>query len=355
MTQGELMERSGPLLSEAELQALMQGVEDGSIDTSVGEPPGDRVMSYNLAAEDSATHGQLAAVAMVDERFSRQLRSSLLTLLRQAVKVSHTPFEISSFSEYIMSVPSPCNVNIIRISPLTGYGLITIEPSLVYGAVDSFFGGRGEGFGDAPPGKGFTPTEERVIQLMLDAMYRDLRDAWQPVYNLKFEYVSSEMNPLFAQVAEERENVIVTRLQVEIGSGVRGTITIMYPFSSLKPIRLLLRGRVQSGERDERMAAAWSDQLRDAVLDASLPITGVLGTAQTSFGELMKMAPGDMIWLRPSEHIRVNVAANPAFEASYGEANGQVALRIERTLPPPGSQTTNVPAPAGNTKAETSK
>lgn len=323
------------LLSSEEVEALVEGMASGDVDTSPtpGPTPGS-VQAYSLVSTDTTTRGQLAALEMVNDRLSRQLRGSLLNLLRQAVKVAVNPFEVTTFGSFIHSVPAPCNVNIVRYPPLRGYGLITIDPSIVYGAVDSFFGGRGDGGADLHPQRGFTPTEERIIQLLLEAVFNDLRDAWAPVYALTPEYVSREINPAFAQVGEERETVVVTRFDLELGAGVRGQISIMYPFSALKPIRLLLRGRVQSGERDEKLAHAWSVQLQDAVMDAELEMVAQLATVRVSALDLASIQAGDTLWFKPPEAVKVLVQSNHLFDAEYGTQNNNMAVRIDRVLDP---------------------
>lgn len=323
------------LLSSEEVEALVEGMASGDVDTSPtpGPTPGS-VQAYSLVSTDTTTRGQLAALEMVNDRLSRQLRGSLLNLLRQAVKVAVNPFEVTTFGSFIHSVAAPCNVNIVRYPPLRGYGLITIDPSIVYGAVDSFFGGRGDGGADLHPQRGFTPTEERIIQLLLEAVFNDLRDAWAPVYALTPEYVSREINPAFAQVGEERETVVVTRFDLELGAGVRGQISIMYPFSALKPIRLLLRGRVQSGERDEKLAHAWSVQLQDAVMDAELEMVAQLATVRVSALDLASIQAGDTLWFKPPEAVKVLVQSNHLFDAEYGTQNNNMAVRIDRVLDP---------------------
>jgi len=323
------------LLSSEEVEALVEGMASGDVDTTPAPgPAASAVQAYSLVSTDTTTRGQLAALEMINDRMSRQMRGSLLNLLRQAVKLSVNPFEVTTFGSFIQSVQAPCNVNIVRYPPLRGYGLVTIEPSLVYGAVDSFFGGRADGSLDLHPQRGFTPTEERIIQLLLDVVFNDLREAWAPVYALNPEYVSREINPAFAQVGEERETVVVSRFDLELGAGIRGQISIMYPFSALKPIRLLLRGRMQSGERDEKLAHAWAEDLKDAVEDAEVPVVAQLATLRVSALDLATIQPGDTLWFKPPESVKVLVQSNHLFDAEYGTQNNHMAVRIERVIEP---------------------
>jgi flagellar motor switch protein FliM len=329
------MSTTGQILSREEVSALVEAMQSGGVDTSSAEVSSSAVQPYSLIANDTTSRGQLAALEMINDRFSRQFRGSLLTLLRQAVKVTVAPFDVMTFNAYLKTLPSPCNVNIVRFPPLRGYGLVTLEPSIVYGAVDSFFGGRGGGSVELSPLRGFTQTEERIIQLLLDSVFDNLRDAWAPVYSLTPEFVSREINPAFAQIGEDRETVIVSRFDLELGSDIRGQLTVMYPFSALKPIRLLLRGRLQAGERDEKLAAKWSDQLHDAVSDAELEMVAQLVTLRVSALDLASIRPGDTLWFKPPPSVKVLVQSSHVFDAEYGTADGNAAIRIERVIEPP--------------------
>lgn len=170
--------------------------------------------------------------------------------------------------------------------------------------------------------------------MLLDVVFNDLREAWAPVYALNPEYVSREINPAFAQVGEERETVVVSRFDLELGAGIRGQISIMYPFSALKPIRLLLRGRMQSGERDEKLAHAWAEDLKDAVEDAELQVVAQLATLRVSALDLATIQPGDTLWFKPPESVKVLVQSNHLFDAEYGTQNNNMAVRIERVIEP---------------------
>ncbi|MBM4233498.1 MAG: flagellar motor switch protein FliM [Gammaproteobacteria bacterium] len=329
------MSKSGQVLTQEEVAALVEAMQSGDVETSAEDTTGSASQPYSLVGADTTSRSQLAALEMINDRFTRQLRGSLLTLLRQAVKVSNIPFDVMTFNAYLQTLPSPCNVNIVRFLPLRGFGLITFEPAIIYGAVDSFFGGRGGASLELSPQRGFTQTEERIIQLLLDSVFENLRDAWAPVYALSAEYVSREINPAFAQVGEDRETVVVNRFDLEIGADVRGQLTVMYPFSALKPIRLLLRGRVQTGDRDEKLAARWADQLRDAVIDSELELVAQLTTLRVPALDLAAIKPGDTLWFKPPPSVKVLVQSAHLFDAEYGTADNSVAVRVERIIEPP--------------------
>ena len=76
--------------------------------------------------------------------------------------------------------------------------------------------------------------------------------------------------------------VIVSRFVSELGQEVKGNIDLVYPYGSLKPIRDLLRSRVQTGDGDEASDKEWSSELKNASLDAGMPVTVELGQIETT-------------------------------------------------------------------------
>jgi flagellar motor switch protein FliM len=120
------MPTSSPVLTHEEVAALVDAMQSGDLDTSATEASSAAVQPYSLVANDTTTRGQLAALEMINDRFSRQLRGGLLTLLRQAVKITVLPFDVMTFSAYLKTLSSPSNVNIVRFTPLRGYGLVTL-------------------------------------------------------------------------------------------------------------------------------------------------------------------------------------------------------------------------------------
>jgi flagellar motor switch protein FliM len=226
------------------------------------------------------------------------------------------------------------SVNMIRMNPLRGYSIVVIDPTVVFSSLDTFFGGFGRGVGELPPSRMFTPTESRIINMILEVFFKSLKEAWSPVLPLEFELVSSEINPQFAQIADENDLVILTRFEAEGQSNSQGFIDLVYPYSSLKPIRELLRSRVQSGDGNEESDKQWHDDLEDAVESASLETRILLGNIETSYGEIEAMREGDVLFFKKPELARMMVNGLPAFDVQVGALGSQVAVQVERAYIP---------------------
>jgi len=184
-----------PLLSEEELAALASGMENGSIAVDTGFNTDAQVRKHDLAAEDSSLGVNVASLDMINERFIRLFRLGMLEVLRTSPRMNPTRAQIVRFGDYLQNLRAPLSVNIVRMSPLRGYAMVVVEPTVVFSSLDSFFGGFGRGVGQLPPGRLFTPTETRIIKIILQVFFRSFKEAWSPVTPVDFEHVSSESIP----------------------------------------------------------------------------------------------------------------------------------------------------------------
>ncbi|MGV3741570.1 MAG: flagellar motor switch protein FliM, partial [Burkholderiaceae bacterium] len=247
---------------------------------------------------------------------------------RRTTEVSIGPVRVSKYSEFIRNLVVPTNLNLIHMKPLRGTGLIVIDPNLVFLLIDNLFGGDGR-FHTRVEGRDFTLTEQRVIQRILEIIFESYAKSWEPVYPVEFEYIRSEMNTQFANIATPNEVVVTYTFTVELGN-VSGEMHFCIPYAMIEPIRDTLTSSLQ-GETLE-MDKRWVRLMTQQIQTAEVEIVANLGTARASLGDILNMKAGDVIPIAVPERVMATVDSVPVMECTYGKFNGQYALRVEKLL-----------------------
>jgi flagellar motor switch protein FliM len=320
------------LLSQDEIDALLHGVDDVQEEKVVEEETGD-MRSYDFSSQDRIVRGRMPTLEMVNERFARHMRVSLFNMMRRSAEVSINGIQMIKFGEYIHTLFVPTSLNMVRFRPLKGTGLITMEARLVFILVDNFFGGDGK-YHAKIEGREFTPTERRIIQMLLKIIFEDYKESWAPVMDVSFEYLDSEVNPAMANIVSPTEVVVISSFHIELDGG-GGDFHVALPYSMLEPIRELLDSGVQSDQEDSDLR--WSKALRDEIMDVNVDLNTHLLDFEMSLRDVMELKAGDVLPIEMPEHVTVMVEDLPTFRGKLGRSRDQLALQINEKIPRPTS------------------
>ncbi|MDF2641139.1 MAG: flagellar motor switch protein FliM [Pseudomonas sp.] len=310
------------LLSQDEIDALLHGVDDGMVQTESPGEPGS-VKSYDLTSQDRIVRGRMPTLEMINERFARYTRISMFNLLRRSADVAVGGVQVMKFGEYIHSLYVPTSLNLAKIKPLRGTALFILDAKLVFKLVDNFFGGDGRHA--KIEGREFTPTELRVVRMVLDQAFIDLKEAWQAILEVNFEYINSEVNPAMANIVGPSEAVVISTFHIELDGG-GGDLHVTMPYSMIEPIREMLDAGFQSDldDQDER----WINALKEDVLDVSVPLTTTVAQRQLPLRDILHMRPGDVIPVELPESLIMRANGVPSFKVKLGSHKGNLALQV---------------------------
>jgi flagellar motor switch protein FliM len=314
------------VLSQDEIDALLHGVDSGAVKTEDTAAPNE-ARSYDFANQVRIVRGRMPTLEMINERFARLFRTSLFNMLRRAPEVAVAPVKMQKFSEYVHSLHVPTSLNLVKILPLRGTGLVVLDPKFVFAVVDNFFGGNGR-FAKIE-GREFTATETRVIHMLLKHVFADVKEAWSHVARLDIEYLNSEINPHFANIVSPTEIVVITSFHIELDGG-GGDVHITMPYAMIEPMRELLDAGVASDrvEHDER----WMLALKEEIEDAEVELTTMLGRGRITMQQLVDMKPGDILPCDFNGRATILAEDVPIFRGTFGVSHGQQAVQIEERV-----------------------
>ena len=318
------------ILSQDEVDALL-GMDDGELGDYAAE---GEVREIDLARQQRVVRGNFPALEAINERISRGLRDLMFQLFRRGAAVSNEEVSTPSFADYIYSLYVPTSLNVVKVSPLRGFGIVAIDPRLVFRLVDYFFGGSGTLYSKVE-GRDFTATEQRMIRMLVERIGKLIAEAWNPLLHVEVEYSHPEVHRRSANILSAQEVVVVSSFILEMETGDPGYIHFTLPYTMLEPVRALLDAPVPTNRDDSD--TRWSSALRRDIRSVSVPIRAQLTEFRSTLSELLHWSPGDVLPIDMPERIALEVEGMPLAEGRFGISNEKNALRIERILEQEGS------------------
>ena len=213
------------LLSENEMDALMNGVSDGEVEAETGvETPPGTVARYDFAHPSHKLNSRLPVLDVINEKMAKELSVSLSKAFHQDVNVAAKTPGFEKYEDYAHSLPESVSLSQFKMEPLQGNAFLCLEGRLIFMLVDTFFGGSGS-MESEPSARDFTPTEQRIIDRTRDLVFVSMTSAWTPVL---------EIEPVFHSVLSSSQ---ITRRRSWLHSSlrlnwrvVRVNFTLSHPF-----------------------------------------------------------------------------------------------------------------------------
>lgn len=336
------------VLSQSEVDALLNAVADGKVETSpppsgspdvtpvatsagwTGNIPDAEITPYDLTNQDRVIRGRMPTLDIIYERFIRLYRISLSNALRKFASISIISTDLLKFGEFVNTLPIPSCMCIMRFEALKGPALLVFESKLAYALVDSFFGGTDRPFTKIE-GKEFTRIELSIMQKVMDLALKDLEDAWAPVHETKVSFVRTEVNPQFVGVVPPSDVIISTTFEVELENAT-GTIALVIPYSTLEPIKGKLNASFQTeGDKSDR---EWLIKMTEHIKQVESNVKVNLGNAAISVGDLVNLNVGDIIPLSQDADGELDVLIEnvPKFKCFFGVSRGNRAIQLTREI-----------------------
>jgi flagellar motor switch protein FliM len=319
------------VLSQDEIDSLLQGVDEGEVETETDQPlADDEFQAYDLTSQERIIRGRMPTLEIINQRFARVFRTSLSTLLHKVIDVTPLVSDMMKFGEFLKTVPVPASIHLFKMDPLRGMALIIVESKLVFSLIDMFFGGGGRDSVKVE-GRDFTAIEERVVRKVVEAALACMEDAWSPIEDIRFSFVRSEMNPQFVTIVPPSDVVILSTFTLEMDE-FSGSITVCIPYSLVEP----LRNKLYTGFQSERLEVdvVWLRRLVSRLMATDVGLSATLGDAEITGRQLLELKVGDIVPLRQdaTEMAQVQIEKCLKFRAVVGTSKGSKAVMLKQRL-----------------------
>ncbi|MBS0505017.1 MAG: FliM/FliN family flagellar motor switch protein [Proteobacteria bacterium] len=308
-------------------------VENASSSPETGSAPGRQGSAQHAPILGSASPnplGDLQALAQVNQRLARALRTLFEPMLRQTCTVAAEAVTVERFDSYLAARNSDLSsVTLIGMAPLSGQAMLVLDGALTFRLVDVYFGGPG--LAPNPMPAEFTATAEAMIARVASGFTERLAGAWSELAEIAFQTGRTEANLAMLSTISDEDRVVRTRFQLTIGESRAVGIDLLYPAASLKPISAILSSKVQSRRQPED--PAWQNRLTRAVMGVKMPVRSVLAEPVIPLAQLMSLKAGDIIPISFGPEIPLLVSNKTIARGAVGASNGRAAIRVHRIEP----------------------
>ncbi|TVQ76230.1 MAG: flagellar motor switch protein FliM [Bradymonadales bacterium] len=319
------------ILSQSEVDTLLNAVKDGQVDTESAAPASSQAQAYDFRKQRKLVRARLPGLKIIHDRFQRSFRQTMSGLVRKVVAVETLQTEMYRYGEWTSGLPVPSCMSIVRLSPLIGQSIVSLEPTFLYSLIDNIFGGGRAGAEGKRADGDFTTIELKMIQKLIGYFVSDLEKAWSTVFELNFEFVRSETNPEYVSIVAPSDVVIVTDFGISF-EDVSSKIQLVMPLFALDPIKQLLSDHtfVEQSQPNPN----WKIWITDSLSESKLNLKVDLGEAELSMREVLSLKKGDSIQLDRYvvDPLPLEVEGVEKYLVRMGISSGQQAVQIESLI-----------------------
>ena len=317
------------VLTQEEVDALLEGISEGEIETETKQPP-KGVVPFDFTKQQRIIRGDMPTLDVMNEHFSQHLKISLSSVLKDIIDVNPVWVRVMRFGEFMQSLPVPTSLHIYKMKPLMGHNLLIIGAKIAICFVELLLGGKLK-TEIKTEGRDFTLIEAHLIKQIVFKILADLEKSWKLVCPIKIDYLRSESNPQFARIVMLTEMVIVIKYSIKIGE-IKDFITLCIPYSSIEPIRERLCARFQSHqlERDN----TWVERLKREIKETKVEVCIELAKTTLEVKDLLSLKKGDIIKLNKDikSPLTLKVEGIPKFLGYAGVLRGNKAFKINSEI-----------------------
>ncbi|MEB3198132.1 MAG: flagellar motor switch protein FliM [Candidatus Sericytochromatia bacterium] len=322
------------ILSQNEIDALLSALSTGELTAEkMNEETGARernVRAYDFKRQNKFSKEHIRTLSMMHENFARILSTVLSAHLRMVVQIEVASVEQLTYDEFIRSVPSPTIVNIFSIAPLVGNCIFEINLDIASAIIDRMLGGPGK---VSRMRRDLTEIERALVGTILLRALEAFKEAWSTVVKVQPKQESMETNPRFIQIVPPTDVVVLITFEAKFGESA-GPLSICIPYVVLEPVINMISSQMMFTLAKQQQSPEHARDIRQKVEQAKIPFQVLLGTADLTVGDILKVGVGDVVPLNSyvDDDLPVLVADKLKFKGRPGLIRNKMAVQLTRVI-----------------------
>ncbi len=319
------------VLTQSQIDKLLSelsGETEGEVSLNLDEK---KVRPYNFRNPRKLTRDQQKVLRNIGEVFARHLASYLAGLTRNYCEVSVASLEEYPYKEYNNALPDMQITGVLDANLTKGAMLMDLSNSITFALIGRMFGGPVTN--QELPTREFTDIEVALMERILRRITLLFQETWTFFPDMSIALRQIETNTRFIKSIGMDDMVTSLVLVISLNE-VKGTLTCCVPCVGILPLLDAIvseQGGGMAADTDEQLAQSRNTVLSE-LQEATVDVSGILGSTTMTMREILDLQPGDVIRLDQSvgSQVVITVNGHNRFYGSPGIRKNKMALRINR-------------------------
>lgn len=319
------------VLSQQEIDSLLNALDTGEIDTENLEEKKDNIRSYDFRRPVKLSKEYMNSLYMVFENFAKIVGNLLASQLNVEVDVDLGVIEQISFDEFIRSIPKMTLLGVFKSKPLTGMQVIELHPrfcmqviELVCGGIENTNRGVVEEIKED-----FTDIELGILGETIAIILQGFESAWQDIVEMDAVIENIDTNSHMIQSMSPNEPVVLISLTLKVLES-SSFMNICIPFASFEHILDKLSFRSWFDLESEEGNQSEREILKDRIISSTVELLVGLGSSKITVNDFLSLEKGDILQLATEvdEPLKMYIEGQPHFLIKPGLYNGSYGAEV---------------------------
>jgi flagellar motor switch protein FliM len=288
-----------------------------------------KVEPYDFRNPVFLSEAELRRLRLLHEDFVRFLSARLSLYLRMELGLKMAKLTTVSYSKFTESLPNPTHLSLFKVEPLTGVGILDLNPRLALTIADRLLGGRGH---SVKAERYLTEIEIALIEDVIVILLEEWCGQWKNEQELRPNIIGHENNGRFLQTSPRDAIVLALTLEASFGDCAE-QIQIGVPYYMIEPLvkKIQARRHKDNAVATVEKRASWQSSY-DRI---TMPVRAEWAALELSLREITALRVGDVIEMPGTvfQETRVLLNGTAKFIGTVGHDSDRVAIQLTRKLP----------------------
>jgi flagellar motor switch protein FliM len=318
------------ILSGEEVERLLESFHEGRLDVDQSDAieEGGVIKYYDFKRPNTISREKKRMLEKLYETTAYHMSKELTDYLKASAKVSLDSIDELSFGIFKNTCPELVFIETIRLTPMQGFGCITMDLGLCLSIIERAFGGHGKAQSLV---RKLTDIEVAILDEIITIILEKIKSAWAAFVEINWKISETAMESRYLNIASEAEVLMVISFTVNLDYSF-GEMKLCIPVSAMEQTleKFADNNNPNNPFNSKEICEQSTESLNKLVKDVKVVVTGVLDETNVTVDDLIHLKVGDVMRLNSkiTDDLGIRVEGVNKFNGKLGLLGSKKAMQI---------------------------